>query len=170
MAENRGRPGESRRKPGVKRERIMDVATEYFGQRGYEDTKWADVATAVGIGSTALYHYFESKQHCLYEIIAETITDVPRRASIASRRRTTTGRKRSLRCSATASISTSATSSDIGSWSPSSAGSGSHRTLPREEAARPQALAIIRDLEFAWGMFLSRGMEQGYCRRATLAS
>ena len=53
----------------------MDVATEYFGQRGYEDTKWADVAAAVGIGSTALYHYFESKQHCLYVIMAEAIED-----------------------------------------------------------------------------------------------
>ena len=37
---------------------------------------------------------------------------------------------------------------------------GTHRTLPREEAARSQALAIIRDLEFAWGSS-SRGMEQG---------
>jgi AcrR family transcriptional regulator len=28
---------------------------------------------AVGIGSTALYHYFESKLHCLYEIMAEAL-------------------------------------------------------------------------------------------------
>ena len=32
-----------------------------------------DVAKAVGIGSTALYHYFESKLHCLYEIMAEAL-------------------------------------------------------------------------------------------------
>jgi AcrR family transcriptional regulator len=49
------------------------VAAEYFGEHGYEDTKWADVATAVGIGSTALYHYFESKLHCLYVIMADAI-------------------------------------------------------------------------------------------------
>ena len=53
----------------------MDVATEYFGRHGYEDTKWADVAAAVGIGSTALYHYFESKQHCLFEIMAQAVAD-----------------------------------------------------------------------------------------------
>ena len=53
-----------------KREDIINVAIEYFGQHGYEYTKWADIAKAVGIGSTALYHYFESKLHCLYEIQA----------------------------------------------------------------------------------------------------
>ena len=31
------------------------------------------MAAAVGVGSTALYHYFESKLHCLYEIMAETL-------------------------------------------------------------------------------------------------
>ena len=30
---------------------------------------------AVGIGSTALYHYFESKQHCLFEIIAKAVAE-----------------------------------------------------------------------------------------------
>ena len=37
--------------------------------------KWADVAGAVGVGSTALYHYFESKLHCLYVIMADAIED-----------------------------------------------------------------------------------------------
>ena len=48
-----------------KREEILRTATAYFGENGYEATKLADVAAAVGIGSTALYHYFESKLHCL---------------------------------------------------------------------------------------------------------
>src|SRR3954465_674170 len=53
-----------------KRAEIIAVATEQFGRHGYEHSKWADIAKAVGIGSTALYHYFESKLHCLYEIQA----------------------------------------------------------------------------------------------------
>src|SRR5919198_1450902 len=53
-----------------KRAAILETATELFGREGYEDSKWADVAKSVGIGSTALYHYFESKLHCLYEIMA----------------------------------------------------------------------------------------------------
>ena len=36
-----------------------------------------------------------------------------------------------------------------------------HSQLPREEAARLSAHAQKRDLEFAWGTFLARGMEQG---------
>src|SRR5207253_4844325 len=81
MATNRkptppGRRRPPRQKPGVKKEQILDVAIDYFGRYGYEDTKWADVAAAVDIGSTALYHYFESKQHCLYEIMACTVADV----------------------------------------------------------------------------------------------
>src|SRR3954469_18469578 len=53
-----------------KRDDILYAAIEHFGQHGYEHTKWADIAKQVGIGSTALYHYFESKLHCLYEIQA----------------------------------------------------------------------------------------------------
>src|SRR5262249_14943674 len=33
--------------------------------------------------------------------------------------------------------------------------------LPREEAARASTRARVRDLEFAWGTFLARGMQQG---------
>lgn len=61
--------------PRNKRAEIIAVATEFFGDDGYEDTKWADVATAVGLGPTALYHYFESKQHCLFEILVEAVED-----------------------------------------------------------------------------------------------
>jgi AcrR family transcriptional regulator len=61
--------------PRNKRAEIVAVATEFFGDNGYEDTKWADVASAVGLGPTALYHYFESKQHCLFEILVEAVDD-----------------------------------------------------------------------------------------------
>ena len=56
-----------------KRDEILRTATAYFGEYGYEATKLADVAAAVGIGSTALYHYFESKLHCLYVIMADAL-------------------------------------------------------------------------------------------------
>src|SRR6476469_2072351 len=67
-----GRPGRdgNARSSRSKRAEILATATEYFGRHGYEHTKWADIAAAVGVGSTALYHYFESKLHCLYEIQA----------------------------------------------------------------------------------------------------
>ncbi|HKG65497.1 MAG TPA: TetR/AcrR family transcriptional regulator, partial [Solirubrobacteraceae bacterium] len=58
---------------GTKRDEIVATATERFGRDGYEDTRWADIAADVGVGPTALYHYFESKQHCLYVIMDEAI-------------------------------------------------------------------------------------------------
>ena len=38
---------------------------------------------------------------------------------------------------------------------------GPSRVLPREEAARAAARARVRELEFSWGTFLARGMQQG---------
>src|SRR3954465_12163804 len=64
-----------------KRNQILAAATERFGRDGYEDTKWADIAADVGVGATALYHYFESKQHCLYLIIDQAIEDFGARFS-----------------------------------------------------------------------------------------
>src|SRR5215468_2383263 len=66
---------ERSRRNQTKRHEILAAATERFGRDGYEHTKWADIASDVGVGATALYHYFESKQHCLYEIMDEAIAD-----------------------------------------------------------------------------------------------
>src|SRR5690625_4217735 len=52
-----------------KSEAILDAAITVFGEYGYETTKWSSVADRVGIGQTALYHYFESKAHCLLTIM-----------------------------------------------------------------------------------------------------
>src|SRR6266536_5786444 len=67
----RGRP----RIEGAKRNEILAAATKRFGRDGYENTKWADIAADVGVGPTALYHYFESKQHCLFVILGQALED-----------------------------------------------------------------------------------------------
>ena len=63
------------RTEGAKRAEILAAATDRFGRDGYEKTRWADIAGDVGVGPTALYHYFESKHHCLYVIIDQAIED-----------------------------------------------------------------------------------------------
>lgn len=60
--------------PRSKRKVILDAAVSNFGSVGYEHTKWATVAKEVGIGQTALYHYFESKAHCLLTIMSAELT------------------------------------------------------------------------------------------------
>lgn len=64
--------------PRSKRGLILSAAVESFGDHGFELTKWASVADKVGIGQTALYHYFESKVHCLLTIMS---TELERSAS-----------------------------------------------------------------------------------------
>jgi TetR/AcrR family transcriptional regulator, cholesterol catabolism regulator len=155
---NRRRP--PRLKPGVKKEQILEVAVDYFGRYGYEETKWADVAAAVDIGSTALYHYFESKLHCLYVIMADALE-----ADLEEFQRIT----RDTDDYVTALVTILRRLYDLDEQEvlrnrvlvSEQFLVGIHRESPREEEARQLARARMRDLEFAWATFLARGMEQG---------
>jgi TetR/AcrR family transcriptional regulator, cholesterol catabolism regulator len=143
-----------------KRAGILMIATEYFGEHGYEDTKWADVASAVGIGSTALYHYFESKLHCLYVIMADTLESF-----LSDFERITSEHEDHLEALiAVLRSSYDLTDHEVLRNRLLVAEQGLlavRRTSPREEEARELARARTRDLEFAWGTFLTRGMQQG---------
>ncbi len=58
--------------PRSKRDLILRLAAEEFGRKGFDATKWATIAGSAGIGGTALYHYFESKTHCLFTLMLES--------------------------------------------------------------------------------------------------
>jgi TetR/AcrR family transcriptional regulator, cholesterol catabolism regulator len=149
-----------RLKPGVKREQIVDVAIDYFGRYGYPNTKWADVAKAVGIGSTALYHYFESKQHCLYEIIDQGLQDFRDRFDrVVSEHDDWNETLVALLVDLF-----DLDEREILRLRVLVAEQGLvaiHSELPREEAARTSARSHMGDIEFVWGTFLARGMQQG---------
>jgi len=149
---------EPRPSPRNKRAEIIAVATEYFGDQGYEDTKWADVASAVGLGPTALYHYFESKQQCLFEILVEAIEEA--RADFLTH------------CEG-----------DFGEAFPAVVRSAFERTdrearrsrvlvaeqalvrhprsAPREENARLIAYSLLKEYESGWRDLLATGMAAG---------
>jgi AcrR family transcriptional regulator len=152
---NRGAPSSR-----SKRAAILETATELFGREGYEHSKWADVATAVGIGSTALYHYFESKLHCLYEIMAEALeAEVERFVRITSEREDF---EEALVAVLQAAFDLSEREVLRNRLLVSEQVLvGVHRTSAREEEARQLARERTRDLEFKWAAFLTRGMDQG---------
>ena len=143
-----------------KREEILRTATAYFGENGYEATKLADVAAAVGIGSTALYHYFESKLQCLYVIMGDAV------GFFRSEFERHTGAHEDFIDALLAVLRGAYDLSDQDVLRnrvlvAEQGLVGVRRTSPREEEARTLARERIRDLEFAWATFLVRGMEQG---------
>jgi AcrR family transcriptional regulator len=158
-------PGAVRTSSRSKRDEILRTATAYFGRNGYEATKLADVAAAVGIGSTALYHYFESKLHCLYVIMADGVgefrTEFDR--NVGAHEDYVDALLAVLRGNYELSdqdvLRNRVLVAEQGLVSV-------RRTSPREEEARTLVRARIRDLEFSWATFLVRGMEQGVLREA----
>jgi AcrR family transcriptional regulator len=144
--------------PRNKRGEIVAIATEYFGENGYEDTKWADVAGAVGLGPTALYHYFESKQQCLFEILVEAVEDAR-----AEFERLNEGE-----------FGVAFPAVVRGSFERTDRAARRNRVLvaeqglvrhprhaPREEAARLRAFALLKEYEEGWRKLLARGMKEG---------
>jgi AcrR family transcriptional regulator len=148
------------RTEGVKRDEILAAATERFGRDGYEHTKWADIAADVGVGPTALYHYFESKQHCLYVIIDEAVEDFRSRFV-----NLTTERAEPL--SALAAVLDDCFDIDEHEILRNRllVAEGGLLSVPRkssrEEDARQRARARVRELEFAWASFLDGAMRSG---------
>ena len=145
---------------GGKRDLILAVAAERFAREGYEDTKWADIAAAVGVGTPGLYHYFESKEHCLFTIMEQVLADH------CARFERIVGRGGDFPDTLVEVL--------YNLFDVSDRDVQRNRLLvaeqsllhtphpsPRGEAARQAAQARSRDLEFLWGAFLARGMQQG---------
>ena len=159
-----GRTG-PRPSPRNKRAEIVAVATEYFGETGYEDTQLGGRGDRQsGSGPTALYHYFESKQQCLFEILGEAIED-----ACAEFRPLTEG---DFAVSFPALVRGSferatARSAALASWSPSRAWSVTPRAAPREEDARLRAFSLVKQYEAGWRDFLTAGWPPARSRRST---
>jgi AcrR family transcriptional regulator len=151
-----GSPSSSR----SKRQEILTTAIDHFGRQGYEYTKWADIATDVGLGSTALYHYFESKLHCLFEIHAEALQAERERFDRLTSDRGEFGPTLVRVLNGLFDL----TDHEVLRNRVLVAEEGLiavARKSPREEEARRLARSRMRDIEFAWATFLTRGMEQG---------
>ncbi|WP_055476388.1 TetR/AcrR family transcriptional regulator [Gordonia sp. HS-NH1] len=147
--------------PRSKRTRILTVAIERFGRDGYETTKWASVASEVGIGQTALYHYFESKAHCLLTIMRLELTDslerfhtgvtgIPNPAEAAR-----SAIDAHLRGGPTDALQRRILQSHMHILS-------APRQSDKEEAERLRSRELVAEIENEWTELLRRGMDEGY--------
>jgi AcrR family transcriptional regulator len=148
------------RDDGVRRAEILDAAIDRFGRNGYENTKWADIAGEVGIGPTALYHYFDSKQHCLYVILDDALGELHERFDTIIAEHADPHDALRAVCADCFELSERevlrnrvlvAEQSLLGGTSSSQ----------REEQARLAGRDKTRALEIAWARFLADAMRQG---------
>ena len=58
-----------------KREAILRAAIKVFAQKGYFNSKVADIAAAAGIADGTVYLYFKSKEEILHSIFDRTMED-----------------------------------------------------------------------------------------------
>lgn len=143
-----------------KRTAIVAAAVDRFGSDGYEHTKWAAIADDVGIGQTALYHYFESKAHCLLTIMRLELTQS------LERFQTVTGSvedpAEALALAVRAAYNGSARDAlqrrilqnhlDLLSTA---------RPSEKEEQERLRSRTLVRDIEKAWTDLIRRGVDSG---------
>ena len=57
------------KKPAVRRQEIIDAATELFLTQTYDDTTTGQVMEVLGIAKGTIYHYFSSKEHLLEAVV-----------------------------------------------------------------------------------------------------
>lgn len=146
--------------PRSKRKVILDAAVSNFGSVGYEHTKWATVASEVGIGQTALYHYFESKTHCLLTIMSAELTRYHERFTVAVE--DAADAEEALRAAISSAY-------DVTEGEALQARILLHhidmlaapRSSEREEEERIRARQLVRVVERDWSGLLERGMNAG---------
>ncbi|MEW6645242.1 MAG: TetR/AcrR family transcriptional regulator [Pseudomonadota bacterium] len=57
------------------REQLIDIAAQLFDSKGYAQTSINEIARAIGLGRSAVYHYFRNKEEILAALVeAEALT------------------------------------------------------------------------------------------------
>jgi AcrR family transcriptional regulator len=146
--------------PRSKRTAILRAAVQYFGDVGYEGTKWSAVADRVGIGQTALYHYFESKAHCLLTIMRLELQRSNDRFREATAESPTA--LDGLRAGIAAAFDVSEHEVlQLRILQSNVAILANKRKSKREEAERLAARKLVQQIEQDWTALLQRGMDAG---------
>jgi AcrR family transcriptional regulator len=146
--------------PRSKRAVIIATAIDRFGEEGFEHTKWATIADDVGIGQTALYHYFESKVHCLLTIMRLELSNSVERFQAAT---------------ASAPDSAAALTAAVASAYEASPRDALQRRIlqnhmdllatPRpskkEEEERLLCRSLVQEIEHNWTALVQKGIDEG---------
>ena len=150
--------------PRSKRGMILDAAIDNFGRVGFEHTKWATIADDVGIGQTALYHYFESKVHCLLTIMSAELARSFERTQAATAQVTDPAEKIRVAVMAAFDVTPREALQARILMSHQDLLIG-QRSSSREEAERQRARGLVRAIEHDWTELVLSGMSAGAFQR-----
>src|SRR3954462_11685557 len=80
IAALRGEAARYARPSTSKEEAIVNAATQLFGEKGYEGTRTADIASTAGVTERTLFRYFPSKEKLYRRVMfpALLVAAVPR--------------------------------------------------------------------------------------------
>ena len=67
-----GRPRLAERSP-YDRDRVVDVAVKVFTERGYDGTSMADIAAAMGVHKSSIYHHIAGKEQLLDDAVKRAL-------------------------------------------------------------------------------------------------
>ncbi len=60
----------------TKKEKILEVAEELFGQKGFSGTSISDIASAAGVSKSLIFHYFESKNKIIENLLNSKLSKI----------------------------------------------------------------------------------------------
>lgn len=61
----------ARKRVGNKREKIINAAAKFFGEKGYHNTTTSEIAEAAGVAAGTIYIYFTSKEELIVAVFEE---------------------------------------------------------------------------------------------------
>lgn len=59
-----------------KKTQIIEVATQLFSERGFENTPLSLICETAKVSKGLIFHHFKSKNHLLREIFSKTTTTI----------------------------------------------------------------------------------------------
>lgn len=59
-----------------RKKEILDISEKLFIENGYDDTSISDIINEAGIAKGTFYHYFESKEHLLDELLERIVREI----------------------------------------------------------------------------------------------
>jgi len=144
----------------ARRDAILDAAQRLILSNGYERLTVQDILNDLQISKGAFYHYFDSKQHCLYVILGDALSELHERFDAITAGQANPQLALRAVCDDCFALSEHEVLRNRVLVSEQALLTG-ESSSQREEQARLTGREQTRALEISWTRFLEDAMRQG---------